>query len=315
MTSGQTPSDRGDAREEATAVIAGWASRSLSPAAAGFVRGVVAQAAPPTPARAKALVFAAAKLAGFGELVGLELSAGVLLDRSVIERFILTGTGGVSPATRRTLRTNLRALARAVEPYPPPRPVALARERAKRPYSEAEIDGYLRLAACQSTPARRSRATALVCLGAGAGIIASELRHVRGSDVVERSGGVIVAVDGTRARSVPVLARYQQPLLEAARFAGERLIAGGRQPGRRNISDELCRALSIDAGLPRLEPGRLRSSWLVACAEQIGLAAFMHAAGVSCSQRLGDLAAQLPEPGETELVALLGGDGGHARDD
>jgi hypothetical protein len=33
----------------------------------------------------------------------------------------------------------------------------------------------------------------------------------------------------------------------------------------------------------------------------------MHAAGVSCSQRLGDLAAQLPEATENELVALLGG--------
>jgi hypothetical protein len=33
----------------------------------------------------------------------------------------------------------------------------------------------------------------------------------------------------------------------------------------------------------------------------------MHAAGISCSQRLGDLAAQLPEPGESELIRLLGG--------
>jgi len=292
---------------EVSAVIEGFTSRSLSTGAQVFVRAVVTQAEPQTRARAKAWLFAACQLAAFGERVGLELSAGVLLDGSVIERFILTGTGGVSPATRRTLRTNLRALARALERYPPPGPIPLVRERAKAPYSPAQIDGYLRLAACQSTLPRRMRATALVCLGAGAGVIAGELRHVRGSDVVARSGGVLVMVGGARARAVPVLARYQQPLLDAAGFAGDGLIIGGRKPGRRNLTDQLCRALSADAGLPRLQPGRLRSTWLVACAEQIGLGAFMHAAGIICSQRLGDLAAQLPALSEPQLIALLGG--------
>jgi hypothetical protein len=56
-----------------------------------------------------------------------------------------------------------------------------------------------------------------------------------------------------------------------------------------------------------LQAGRLRSTWLVDCARQIGLGAFMHAGGVSCSQRLGDLAAQLPASSEAELIALLGG--------
>ncbi|MGH2866505.1 MAG: hypothetical protein ACRDK8_10120 [Solirubrobacteraceae bacterium] len=287
--------------------IAGYAPRSLTAEAAGFAREVVARAAPRTPARAKAWLFAAGKLAGFGERVGLELSAGVLLSEVVIERLVVVGCDGVSPATRRTLRTNLRSLARACERYPQPAPVALVRERAKAPYSPTEIDGYLRLAAVQSTPARRTRASALICLGAGAGIIASELRYLHGSDVHERAGGVIVTVAGRRARSVPVLERYHQPLLAAGAFAGERLLIGGVKPGRRNICDELCRVLSSDSALPGLEPGRLRSTWLVACAEQIGLQAFMQAAGIRCSQRLGDLAAQLPAATEAELVGLLGG--------
>ena len=74
------------------------------------------------------------------------------------------------------------------------RPVPLARERAKAAYSPAEIDGFLRLADAQSTRARRMRASALVCLGAGAGMIAGELRRVRGSDIVCRAGGVLVLV-------------------------------------------------------------------------------------------------------------------------
>lgn len=291
------------------ASIAGWRSAQASASAQAFVRELVAAAAPGTPGRAKAWLFAAGKLAVFAERVGLELAPRVLLSDAVIERFVLIGCERVASATRRTLRTNLRALARAVEAYPLPLPVPLPREGAKRPYALAEIDGYLRLATAQSTQARRVRASALVCLGAGAGVIASELRHVRGSDVTARAGGVIVIVGGRRARSVPVLERYQQPLLGAAAFAADRLLVGGREPGRRNISDELCAALSADRSLPRLEPGRLRSSWLVACAERIGLGAFMQAAGVRCSQRLGDLAAQLPDLAEEELVALLGGAG------
>jgi integrase len=298
-----------EAARRAALVIERYAPVSVSAAAADFTREVVARSAPATPARANALLFAASRLACFAERVGLELEPRVVLSGAAVERFILVGCPSVSPATRRTLRTNLRSLARSLEAYPEPAPVPLARERAKRPYSLAEIDGYLRVADAQATPARRLRASALVCLGAGAGVIAGELRHVRGSDIVERSGGVIVQVAGARSRSVPVLERYHERLLEAAAFADERYVIGGRGPDRRNVTDTLSAALSTDSSLPRLQAGRLRSMWLVACAERIGLGAFMRAAGVSCSQRLGDLAAQLPTVSEDELVTLLGGNG------
>jgi integrase len=309
----QTASERALTRVQAAAVTAGWTPVSVREAAASFAREVVARAAPDTPGRAKALLFAAGKLAGFGERVGLELDARVLLHASVIERFVIEGCRSVSPATRRTLRTNLRALARALEAYPQPVPVALARERAKRPYSLSEIDGYLRLASTQRTLAQRIRASALVCVGAGAGLIGAELRHLRGVDVLERSGGLLVVVGGPRARVVPVLERFHEPLRAAAAFAAGGYLLGGRAPERRNLTDALSVRLCTDAGLPRLQPGRLRATWLVACAQRIGLGAFMHAAGISCSQRLGDLAAQLPNASETELVALLGGACGDLR--
>jgi hypothetical protein len=151
------------------------------------------------------------------------------------------------------------------------------------------------------------RASALVCLGAGAGVIGSELRHLRGEDVIERSGGLVVAVGGPRARVVPVLARFHEPLRAAAVFAGQGYLIGGNAPSRKNLTDTLTAALCCDAGLPRPEAGRLRATWLVACARLIGLGAFMQAAGIRCSQRLGDLVAQLPEVQEQAAVALLGG--------
>ena len=123
------------------------------------------------------------------------------------------------------------------------------------------------------------RAAGLVCLGAGAGLIRGDLRDARGSDVACRSGGVVVAVRGARARTVPVLDRYHAPLLAAARFAGTALICGGAGPGRRNITSPLISALDGGTGLPRLDTSRLRATWLAGCAQQLGLATFMRRPG------------------------------------
>ena len=148
------------------------------------------------------------------------------------------------------------------------------------------------------------RAAALVCLGAGAGLIRGDLREVRGTDVACRAGGVIVR--GARPRTMPVLARYHARLLAAARSAGNGLVCGGSDPARRNLTNPLIRALDGGSGLPRLDTSRLRATWLADCAEHLGLATFMHAAGISCSQRLGDLIAGLDPAGEAEAVRLLG---------
>ena len=106
-----------------------------------------------------------------------------------------------------------------------------------------------------------------------------------------------------RCRCLP---GYHARLLAAARFAGNALICGGADPGRRNITNQLVGALDGGGGLPRLDTCRLRATWLADCAELLGLATFMHAAGISCSQRLGDLVAGLELAGEAEAVRLLG---------
>ena len=277
----------------------------MSPPAAAFAREVVTQAGPQRRERAKCLLWAAGKLADYAVSLGLDLVPEVVLHPSVAERFTRCAPG-LSPVARRTLRTNLRFIGRRVVPQLYPADLPLPRERAKAPYSRAEIGGYLALADAQPTAARRMRAAALVCLGAGAGLIRGDLRQVRGTDAACRSGGVVVAVRGARPRTVPVLAAYHPPLLAAARFAGNALICGGACPGRRNLTNPLVAALDGGTGLPRLDTSRLRATWLADCAELLGLATFMHAAGISCSQRLGDLAAGLEPADEVAAVRLLG---------
>jgi integrase len=291
---------------EVAAYIGRWRPSSVSPPAAAFARDVVATAAPEGRERAKNLLWAAGKLADYAIGLGLEAVPGVMLHPSTAERFTRCAPG-LSGVARRTLRTNLRFIGRRVVPHLYPADLPLPRERSKQPYSAAEISGYLALADAQPTRERRMRAAGLVCLGAGAGLIRGDLRDARGTDVARRSGGVVVAVRGARARTVPALDRYHARLLAAAAFAGTGLICGGTDPGRRNITNPLITALDGGGGLPRLDTSRLRATWLADCAEQLGLATFMHAAGISCSQRLGDLIAGLEPAGEAEAVRLLGG--------
>jgi hypothetical protein len=291
--------------DDVAAYIGRWEPRSVSPRAAAFARDVIAKAGPEGRERAKNLLWAAGKLAGYGIGLGLEPVPGVLLHPSVAERFTRCAPG-LSPVARRTLRTNLRFIGRRVVPQLYPADVPLPRERAKQPYGPAQIAGYLALADAQPTLERRMRAAGLICLGAGAGLIRGDLREVRGTDVACRCGGVIVSVRGARPRTVPVLARYHARLLAAARFAGTGLVCGGTDPGRRNLTNPLIRALDGGTGLPRLDTSRLRAAWLAEVAELLGLATFMHAAGISCSQRLGDLVAGLEPAGEAGAVRLLG---------
>ena len=288
------------------AYIGRWRPSSVPAEAAAFARDVISQVAPAGRERAKNLLWAAGKLADWAIPLGLEPVPEVLLHPSAAERFTRCAPG-LSGVARRTLRTNLRFIGRRVVPQLYPADLPLPRERAKKPYSAAEIGGFLVLADAQPTAERRARAAGLVCLGAGAGLIRSDLREVRGSDVACRSGGVVVTVRGARPRTVPVLARYHAPLLAAARCAGNALVCGGTDPGRRNITNPLITALDGGTGLPRLDTSRLRATWLADCAELLGLATFMHAAGISCSQRLGDLVAGLQPAGEAAAVRLLGG--------
>jgi hypothetical protein len=121
------------------------------------------------------------------------------------------------------------------------------------------------------------RANGLICLGAGAGLIGADLRAVSGGHIHAHSGGLVVEVTARHPRVVPVLAPYHDGLLEAAGFFADGFIVGGVDLARRNVTTPLISSLSGGVDLPRLELGRLRSTWLTAVAEAIGLRALLDA--------------------------------------
>lgn len=134
----------------------------------------------------------------------------------------------------------------------------------------------------------------------------ADLRALRGSDVVCRSGGVVV-VGGRTPRVVPVRAEFHERQLQAARIASDGYVIGVSHPGRKNVTTPLVASLAGGRDLPCLDTGRLRATWLARCAEDLGLRAFMDAAGLVCSQRLGDIVAGLDPPEEARVVELLSG--------
>jgi hypothetical protein len=287
------------------AMIAAYRAVGVSEEAVVFARQVVTVVAPRRPARARSLLWATSRLAGWAQRVGLGLVPEVVLHPSTIERFVTVGMVGASGSARRTARTNLRFVAvRAVGGGPPPSP--LPRQRAKRPYTAAEIDAYLGLAAHQPTASRRHRLTALVCLGAGAGLTGQDLRHVTGGHVQRLGEAMVVIVEGRRSRVVPVLARYHHSLWAAARFAGDRYLTGGLGPWRHNVTNALVASVAGGIDLPPLQLSRLRATWLATHADRLGLPALFAAAGFTHSQHLCDLVTQLPTPTTQQLIARLG---------
>ena len=101
------------------------------------------------------------------------------------------------------------------------------------------------------------RAAGLVCLGAGAGLIRSDLREVRGTDVACRSGGVVVTV-GARRRGRALCRCW--PATTAGCWPrpwspGDGLVLRGTDPGRRNLANPLAAAL--DGGERRLDTSLL----------------------------------------------------------
>ena len=132
----------GGRRGPVAGYIARWRPSSVSPRAAAFARDVVAAAGPGGQERAKNLLWAAAKLADYAIGLGLDPVPEVLLHPSVIERFTALRAGavggGAADAAHEPAVHRPAGWCRSWHPADAPLP----RERAKQPYSAAEIAGY-----------------------------------------------------------------------------------------------------------------------------------------------------------------------------
>ncbi len=208
-----------------------------------------------------------------------------------------------SEAGARTSRGELRWIARRVAPHlQTPDPLPLARHPVSPWYTEDELTDYLAAARMQSTRLRRMRATAIICLGAGAGLGSREIRQLRGTDIHRRGHAVTVEVSGPHARVVPVLDRFTEPVMKVANWARDGLIFDPPTSNRIRCTLDV---LERNSELPRLEPRRLRNTWLATHLRRMGFTEFLVAAGITRSQTLFDLNKREPQPTAEQVIETL----------
>ena len=273
------------------------------------VRQWVEETAPTHRRRALQLLSAGSSLASWCIDNAIPVRADSALRDTTIERFcaVAERSERFSPTTRATIRSRLRCLAAAQRiPGNAPPPPTVPRSRVRPPYSAAEVDGLWRLTTVQSSRLRRRRLQTLLACSLGAGCAAEDFRTLTPSDVERRAEGVIVHLRGNRPRSVWLLDKYRAPLLQAAGDCDELYLLGGTKVDRRSVTNGLLRSLELDSSLPAIEPGRLRSTWLLEhLAAGTRLDVLMRAAGITSPASLIDLVPYLIPVDDVAVQTML----------
>jgi hypothetical protein len=248
-------------------------------------------------------------IAGWCVKQGIPLDVERVLDPDTVERFCSTGLKKLP--SRGSYRATLRRLGRELTKKAPwePRPEPMPARKVSPPYSKVQMKALRGDAARQSSPSRRRATTALILLGAGAGLDGRWARKVRGTDVARAHGTVLVRVGEPRAREVPVLKEYGEELLLLAQEAGDEYLVGGYTT-HRNRTNEIVARFEDGHNHPKLEPKRLRSTWIVThLTLGTRLPELLAAAGTSRIETLDALLKYVPALNSVEGNRMLRGSG------
>ena len=224
----------------------------------------------------------------------MRLDVEVVLDPDTVERFIAVGLA--DDPSRATYRATLRRVGPLLTTKAPwvAKPTPLARRNVAPPYTDRELDMLRAAGIAQPTPRRRKAAQALLALGAGAGLDGRWVARIRADDVKERNGVVLIDAGEPVARVVPVLAEWQENVVDLAASAGDEFLVGGHSTAR-NRAGALAASLVVGNSHPRFSASRLRSTWLVThLARGTRLPELARAAGLESVTVLSDLLAFVP---------------------
>jgi hypothetical protein len=131
--------------------------------------------------------------------------------------------------------------------------------------------------------------------------------RVAAEDVSARGDLVLVSVGPPAARVVPVLAWFEEDVLELAGSAGGEFLVGGRSMAK-NRAGALAASLVVPNGHPQLSAPRLRSTWMVThLAMATRLPELALAAGLQGVTVLSDLLPFVPALDDGDAPAMLRG--------
>ncbi|MEU9749164.1 hypothetical protein [Streptomyces niveus] len=270
-------------------------------AIAPFVRSCVTDSRPVSPWAAVDRMTTVTRFCDWALDDLLPLDREVLFTPDMVERYALTGMGNLQESSRRTHRSQLTTIGRAITrraPWPPQR-TALSRNRLATPYTPEQVAGYLQAAGQQSTPLRTRTAFGLL----GAGLMPGEHLIITGRAVTLADDGttVLTVTGGTKPRPIPVLAAYA-PLMRtlAGRHPDEPLI-GPSNDATKNRLNTLLSHIEIPRPLPPLTASSLRTTWLITLfAARVPLPELLAAAGLASTGTLVDLLPHLPRLPEAD---------------
>jgi integrase len=246
------------------------------------------------------------------QTAGIDLDRELLFRPDVIEEFIDHACPTLTSSSRGTYRSRLLRVRRilfdadgtSVRSYTAPLPPADPR----RPYSAAELSALRNWASAQHSEIRRRDCWTLLALGAGAGLASEDIVRLKTDDVTIDSLGILLQVTGRRARLVPVLAAWEQPIIDATSAIGPSLPLFGAQ--RTSFNNNAISALVGRSSGSRIKPSlqRLRITWIL---HHLGIGTpvshLMRAAGIESLEAFDRYLRYLPDPDENEFrIALRG---------
>lgn len=185
-----------------------------------FVRDAVTDCDAKTPYGARELLATAARHVWWcWRSAGLELERATIFRREVIGEYIARGCSQMSPASAGNRRSQLLRMSEIL--LPPKAQVSrlapMPPSAALEPYAPHEITTLKSWACGLNTQYRCEQAHILLALGLGAGLSNAEILAVQSRHIRVDDDGVLVEVTGRRPRVVPLLAAWEQVLIDYSR--------------------------------------------------------------------------------------------------
>lgn len=226
-----------------------------------------------------------------------------------IDAYYLHGLTG-SDRTRNDYRSRLGKLAARVNPGAgtPAQIPTLGHRSVRPPYTAGEEAAIRRAALRQRNPIVGQRLSAIVGLCGGAGLDATDLRHLHVRDITDHGdAGIHVAVPGDRARSVWVRRTYEPVVRHGiAQMGPDRLVIGTKADRRNVTTGVIARAELYDVA--ELDASRLRSTWLTwLLTRPVPIQVILDASGLKSARTLTELIAFLPDTAAPAAILRCGG--------
>ncbi len=250
-------------------------------------------------------------VAWYAETVGKAVDVEQVFHPDAVEAYGRHARENYPKGTLNTYMSALRRMGPAVTktaPWGPPRE-RLVRPPRLAPYATSEIQWWWNQSFTQTDFRKRSLQAALA-LGAGAGLDGGAAPWVLADDVFRKDGITYVRAFSPD-RIVPVLAAWEDILLDLAEGAGDEFVMGGRKVLDYNRASRMMQEIRMTDNTKvehRLVLFRLRSSWLVQhLTLGTRLPELLIAAGVKTPQVLGDLVQYVEPLDGTERDRILRG--------